>query len=70
MARYDYACPACGQRFEIEHPMAERPKILCPSCGNEAEQVFSSSGIVFHGSGFYNTDMRPKADGANKNKND
>ena len=58
MARYDYACPACGERFEVEHPMAERPEILCPVCGERAEQVFSTSGIVFHGSGFYNTDMR------------
>lgn len=61
MARYDYACPACGERFEIEHPMAEHPEILCPACGALAEQVFSTSGIVFHGSGFYNTDQRGKA---------
>lgn len=61
MARYDYACPVCGERFEIEHPMAEHPEILCPSCGAMAEQVFSTSGIVFHGSGFYNTDQRGTA---------
>ena len=58
MARYDYACPACGERFEVEHPMAERPEVVCPVCGERAELVFSTSGIVFHGSGFYNTDAR------------
>ena len=66
MARYDYACPACGARFEVEHPMAERPEVLCPTCNTKAEQVFSTSGIVFHGSGFYNTDMKGKSGSAKK----
>ena len=33
MARYDYKCPSCGKQFEVEHPMSERPRILCPDCG-------------------------------------
>lgn len=66
MARYDYACPACGTQFEVEHPMAEHPHVMCPNCGKGAEQVFSTSGIVFHGSGFYNTDMRDGTSSAKK----
>ncbi len=58
MARYDYQCPACGTRFEVEHPMSAHPKVTCPRCGHEAERVFDPSGIVFKGSGFYNTDQR------------
>ena len=58
MARYDYRCPACGTAFEVEHPMSEHPVITCPECGAEANQVFGTSGIVFKGSGFYNTDQR------------
>lgn len=58
MARYDYKCTACGEVFEVEHPMAETPEIVCPSCGAKAEKVFSASGIKFEGSGFYNTDQR------------
>lgn len=58
MARYDYRCTACGEVFEVEHPMGERPEITCPTCGAAAERVFAPSGIAFHGSGFYNTDMR------------
>ena len=61
MARYDYHCPSCGLTFEVEHPMSERPKISCPDCGSEANQVFGASGIVFKGSGFYNTDQRKGA---------
>lgn len=58
MARYDYQCPSCGTQFEVEHPMAEHPEITCPTCGSVAQQVFGTSGIVFKGSGFYNTDQR------------
>lgn len=58
MARYDYACPACGKQFEVEHPMSEHPEITCPDCGAIAKQQFGASGIVFKGSGFYNTDQR------------
>lgn len=64
MARYDYHCPSCGERFEVEHPMAERPEVICPSCGAVAQQVFGASGIVFKGSGFYNTDARKGATSA------
>ncbi len=60
MARYDYHCPACDATFEVEHPMSTRPKVVCPSCGSEAERLFDPSGIVFKGSGFYNTDQRDK----------
>lgn len=58
MAHYDYACPSCGTRFEVEHHMNEHPTVLCPNCGAVCEQVFSASAIVFKGSGFYNTDQR------------
>jgi len=58
MARYDYKCPQCETTFEVEHPMSERPEVRCPTCGSVATQVFGTAGIVFKGSGFYNTDQR------------
>lgn len=58
MARYDYRCISCGTVFEVEHGMTEHPEVTCPSCGAEAEKVFTASGIKFAGSGFYNTDQR------------
>jgi len=58
MARYDYKCPSCDNRFEVEHPMGEHPTVLCPNCGAEASQVFDTYGIGLKGSGFYNTDQR------------
>ena len=58
MARYDYQCEACGEIFEVEHPMGEHPEVSCPVCGGHAEHHFDPSGIVFKGSGYYNTDQR------------
>ena len=58
MARYDYKCESCETVFEVEHPMGERPEVSCPACGGKASQVFGASGIMFKGSGFYNTDQR------------
>lgn len=60
MARYDYRCTSCENVFEVEHRMSEHPDVTCPKCGKKAERVFSTSGIVFSGSGFYNTDQRDK----------
>ena len=56
MARYDYRCTSCENVFEVEHRMSEHPEVT----GKKAERVFSTSGIVFSGSGFYNTDQRDK----------
>lgn len=58
MARYDYKCPKCEKVFEVEHPMSEHPTITCPDCGTVAERQLTTSGIVFKGRGFYNTDRR------------
>lgn len=58
MARYDYRCTSCDKVFEVEHPMGETPEVKCPECGGECERVFGTNGIVFKGSGFYNTDQR------------
>ena len=63
MPRYDYRCTACADVFEIEHGMREHPAICCPVCGAPAERVLNASGIVFKGSGFYNTDQRGKKGG-------
>jgi predicted nucleic acid-binding Zn ribbon protein len=40
--------------------MSAHPKVSCPKCGHEAQQVFEPYGINFKGSGFYNTDQRDK----------
>lgn len=60
MPRYDYVCPSCDLRFEIERSINDRTEVLCPSCATPARKVFSPSAVVLKGSGFHNTDYRPR----------
>jgi putative FmdB family regulatory protein len=60
---YQYACTACGHRFEAVQSFSDSSLTDCPECAGRLRKVFSSVGIVFKGSGFYRTDSRAK-DGA------
>jgi putative FmdB family regulatory protein len=70
MPTYEYACTACGHRFEAVHSMTADPLTVCPECGGQLRKVLHAAGIVFKGSGFYATDSRskPTTDGATKEK--
>ena len=52
-------CPHCHAEFALPKGKGKL-RATCPKCGKKAERVFSTSGIVFSGSGFYNTDQRDK----------
>jgi putative FmdB family regulatory protein len=57
---YDYACNQCGHRFEKNQSMSESSLKICPECGHEAlRKVFSPTGLVFKGAGWYKNDSRP-----------
>jgi len=60
MPTYDYTCQACGKDLELFQSMTERPKRKCPSCGalRLKRHIGTGAGIVFKGSGFYETDYR------------
>jgi putative FmdB family regulatory protein len=55
---YQYACTACGHRFEAVQSFSDASLTDCPECTGRLRKVFSSVGIVFKGSGFYRTDSR------------
>jgi putative FmdB family regulatory protein len=61
---YDYRCRACSKVTEIRHNFREAHDRVCPECGGELARVFSPTGIVFKGSGFYLTDSRKAAEKA------
>jgi len=65
MPTYEYRCKACGSRFEEFQKMSDDPVETCPECGEpEAERLMSAgAGLVFKGSGFYETDYKKKDDG-------
>ena len=60
MPTYDYVCQACGHALELFQSMSESPKRKCPECGKLKlkRQIGMGAGIVFKGSGFYETDYR------------
>ena len=59
MPTYDYECTKCGHRFEIFQRMTDAKIEKCPKCGGKVERLIGpGAGIVFKGSGFYQTDYR------------
>ncbi|MBN1526518.1 MAG: zinc ribbon domain-containing protein [Candidatus Omnitrophica bacterium] len=60
MPTYDYECGKCG-RFELFQSMKDEPLKKCPKCGGSAHRLIGSGGgIIFKGSGFYQTDYKNK----------
>ena len=63
MPTYQYECAACDHQFEILQSMTDNRLSKCPKCGkNKLERLIGSgSGIIFKGSGFYETDYKKKS---------
>jgi putative FmdB family regulatory protein len=55
---YQYTCTECGEPLEAVQKFTDAPLTVCPACGGRLRKVFSAVGIVFKGSGFYQTDSR------------
>jgi putative FmdB family regulatory protein len=59
MPTYEYKCPTCGTRFERFQKITEPATLPCPKCGAAAQRLISGGhGLVFKGSGFYETDYK------------
>jgi len=60
MPTYDYACSACGHRFEEFQSMTSAPLKKCPACKKSKLErlIGTGGGVIFKGSGFYETDYR------------
>ncbi|MEM6258380.1 MAG: zinc ribbon domain-containing protein [Planctomycetota bacterium] len=68
MPTYDYVCDACDHAFEEFQMMSAKPLKKCEKCGkNKLRRLIGTgAGIIFKGSGFYETDYR--SEGYNKDK--
>jgi putative FmdB family regulatory protein len=60
MPAYDFKCTSCSTVFEVTRPSADDSDVACPECGSSTKRVFTAVGVHFKGSGFHNTDYRPK----------
>ena len=60
MPTYDYKCNACDHEWELFQSITANPVRKCPECGRlKARRVIGAgAGIIFRGSGFYETDYR------------
>lgn len=60
MPTYDYRCKSCEHEWELFQSIKADAIKKCPSCGKmKAERVIGAgAGIIFKGSGFYETDYR------------
>ena len=60
MPTYDYKCRACDHRWDEFQPITAAATEECPACHEKkAERVIGpGAGILFKGSGFYQTDYR------------
>jgi putative FmdB family regulatory protein len=63
MPTYEYACDSCGHEFEQSQSITARPLKKCPICGKRSLQrlIGAGGGVIFKGSGFYQTDYRSES---------
>ncbi|MEI7879946.1 MAG: zinc ribbon domain-containing protein [bacterium] len=58
MPTYEYECKKCGQ-FELFQSIKDEKLKRCPTCKSAVKRLMGSgSGIIFKGTGFYQTDYR------------
>ena len=59
MPTYTYQCKKCGSTFDVFHAISANPRIKCEACGGGCKrQLGTGAGIIFKGSGFYETDYK------------
>lgn len=60
MPTYEYLCEKCDHEFEQFQSITARSLRRCPNCKQNGLKrlIGSGSGIIFKGSGFYQTDYR------------
>jgi putative FmdB family regulatory protein len=68
MPTYDYECRECGHTFEQFQSITAGALRKCPECGRLKLRrlIGAGAGIIFKGSGFYETDYKRKSGATGK----
>jgi putative FmdB family regulatory protein len=63
MPTYEYQCADCGFEFEKFQSMTASVLRKCPQCGKRSLRrlIGTGAGVIFKGSGFYETDYRSES---------
>jgi putative FmdB family regulatory protein len=72
MPTYEYNCLKCGKTFELFQSMKDAPLKTC-TCGQKGKVrrlVGRGAGIIFKGTGFYETDYKRRSVRADSGKAD
>ena len=69
MPTYTYLCKKCEALQDVFHAMSESPRVKCNACGSVrmTRLLGTGAGIMFKGSGFYETDYKKNGNGHGKN---
>jgi len=67
MPTYQYECDGCGHTFEHLQSMVDEKLKKCPQCSTMKlhRLIGSGAGVIFKGSGFYETDYKNKVQSPN-----
>ncbi|MBE36296.1 MAG: FmdB family transcriptional regulator [Opitutaceae bacterium] len=62
MPTYDYICSKCGHELEVFQSMKDERLKKCPTCKKMGlkRQIGTGGGLIFKGSGFYETDFKTR----------
>ncbi len=59
MPTYTYECRKCEHEQDVFHGINAKPRVKCPECGGACRRLIGmGAGIIFKGSGFYETDYK------------
>ena len=63
MPTYDYRCENCGHEFETLQSITAEHLKTCPECSKDSLKrlLGTGAGLLFKGSGFYQTDYRSES---------
>lgn len=62
MPTYTYRCKKCSNTVDVFHSISAKPRVACPKCGGSCiRMIGTGAGIIFKGSGFYETDYKKSA---------
>ena len=70
MPTYQYECEACGHSFEELQTMIDPKLTKCPKCSKKklVRLIGGGAGMIFKGTGFYETDYKKKTGSASDTK--
>ena len=65
MPTYDYRCEVCKHEFSLFQSITADPCDKCPECDGKVRRLIGAgAGIIFKGTGFYETDYKRKRGGS------